>query len=89
MPLGDVQPFYDWIERNDPVYRRARPVESWLIQVGQAPYRAPSEPIDWMSNRPLYEVRSAEVSDPPVWVLYRRTYATETVDLIWVGEVLL
>jgi hypothetical protein len=40
-----------------------------------------------MSQQPAYEIRYAEIGDPPVGIWYRRTYETDIVDLFGVRRV--
>lgn len=42
-------------------------------------------PFAELSDQPKYEVRSAVVPGSGVEVFYRHDYATDVVDLIWVG----
>ncbi|HUC15721.1 MAG TPA: hypothetical protein VMS00_14820, partial [Acidimicrobiales bacterium] len=88
MPLGRVDAFGDWIDRDDPSYRVARPIEAWIAELGSRPWAGPSEPVPEMSNQPEYEVRTAVLSGiAAVEVIYRHTYdpgaSAGTVDLIW------
>lgn len=55
--------------------------------LGSAPWQAPSTPFLELSDPPEYEVRVAEVpGSGGVEVFYRREFASEVVDLIWVGR---
>jgi hypothetical protein len=47
----------------------------------------PSVPVPEMSQQPAYEIRYAEIGDPPVGIWYRRTYETDIVDLFGVRRV--
>jgi hypothetical protein len=55
-------------------------------EVGDEPWRAPSVPIDVLSNQPEYEVREAalevEDEDHLVRLWYRHFYAMDAVDII-------
>jgi hypothetical protein len=89
VPLGNIVPFLDWITRDNPPYRDARPVESFIEELGEKPYAWPSTPYD-SSYQPRSEVRYAEIGGSnPVAIWYQRTYGTEMVDLVavrWVNE---
>jgi hypothetical protein len=91
VPLGNLDAFREWVERDDPKYRDARPVEAWIAQLAEKPWARPSRPVPEISNQPEYEVRAALLPDADgVEVIYRHTYdpggAVGTVDLIWVGR---
>ena len=91
MPLGSVGAFSEWVERENPSYLEAKRVESWINELSDRPWTAPSEPVPEMSNQPEYEIRQAVVPGTErIEVIYRHTYypeaATGIVDLIWVGR---
>jgi hypothetical protein len=87
MPLGSASEFHEWIKRDNPPYVEARLVENWIIEASEAPWSAPSVPIPEMSDQPRYEVRAAVIPGTDhVEVIYRQTYATRVIDLIWVGR---
>ena len=91
MALGNVEAFSDWVGRDNPSYLEAKRVESWVNELRDRPWTAPSVPMPEMSNQPEYEVRQAVVPGTDrVEVIYRHTYSTEAaaglVELIWVGR---
>jgi len=85
VPLREVGEFIAWIERERPS-RSARSVaRTFIAELGDEPWHAPSVPIAELSNQPEYEVRVAAVDvagEPPVVVWYLHAYATGNVDII-------
>jgi hypothetical protein len=85
VPLREIGAFAEWIEREAPS-RRARSVaRTFIAELGDEPWRAPSVPVPELSSQPEYEVRSALLvvegeADVQVWYLY--AYASGNVDLI-------
>jgi len=66
------------------VLRAAGPAPT-STEVGDRPWRAPSVPIDELSNQPEYEVRTAALEVPgeqQVVIWWLHDYATGDVDLI-------
>jgi hypothetical protein len=62
-------------------------VEAWILGLDRAPWMFPSTPIQELSFQPDFETRSAIVPDSGgVEVFYRNEYASDIVDLIWVGR---
>ena len=59
--LVDTVAFDDWIGRDDPSYRVARPVEAWITGLDRESWQAPSVPIEDLSKRPVYEFRQAVI----------------------------
>lgn len=87
MSLRVVSALDEWGRREDPPYSTWRIVNLWVEGLGSAPWQAPSAPFPELSALPEYEVRVAEVPDSGgVEVFYRREFASEVVDLIWVGR---
>jgi hypothetical protein len=87
VPLRDVSALDEWGHREDPPYSMWRIVTLWIEGLGSAPWQAPSVPFPELSAPPVYEVRLAEVpGSGGVEVFYRREFASEVVDLIWVGQ---
>lgn len=85
MPLRGVEEYHRWVERESPSVAAQRFVRHFLAEVGDEPWRAPSVPIDVLSQQPEYEVRVAAldvVDEQPVRVWYRHFYATGAVDVI-------
>ena len=85
MPLRDVSEYHDWIQRESPSSLARRVARSFIAELGDRPWRAPSVPIAEVSNQPEYEVRMASLpvegeQDVSVWYLHH--YATGDVDLI-------
>ncbi len=63
MPLREIGAYFEWIERETPS-RRARSVaRTFIAELGDEPWRAPSVPIGELSNQPEYEVRTALLTD--------------------------
>ena len=87
MPLRDVAALDEWGRRENPPYSTWRIVNLWVDDLDSAPWQAPSTPFPELSDLPNYEIRIAEVPDSNgVEVFYRREFAGEIVDLIWVGR---
>ena len=86
MPLRDVGEFFRWIERESPSVAAQRVARHFLAEVGDEAWRAPSVPVDALSNQPEYQVREValpvEGEDRPVRIWYRHIYATDVVDVI-------
>ena len=86
MPLGDVEEFRRWIERESPTEAAQRVARYFLAEIGDEAWRSPSVPIEVLSSQPEYEVREAaldvEGEGRPVRVWYRHIYATDAVDII-------
>jgi hypothetical protein len=62
-------------------------VSAWIRALDSAPWQAPSVPFPELSDPPRYEVRTAEIPDSGgVEVFYRREFAGEAIDLIWIGR---
>jgi hypothetical protein len=85
VPLRDVAEYHAWIERESPS-RSARSVaRTFIAELGDQPWRAPSVPIADLSNQPEYEVRSAALeveAEHNVRIWWIHVYATGDVDLI-------
>lgn len=85
MALRDIEAYREWIAREVPSAIADRAVRTFLAQLGDIPWRAPSVPIPELSDQPEYEVRTARLDipgEPAVRVWYRYVYAAEDVDLI-------
>ena len=85
MPLRDVGEYHAWIEREAPSTAARQVARTFIAELGDRPWRAPSVPIAELSNQPEYEVRTASLlvegeRDVSVWYLHH--YATGDVDLI-------
>ncbi len=86
VPLREIGEFHRWIEREAPSPAAQRAARHFLAEVGDAAWRAPSVPVEALSNQPEYAVR--EVALPvedearPVQIWYRHIYATDVVDII-------
>lgn len=85
MPLDNIGEYHAWVEREAPT-RAARSVaRTFIAEIGDVPWRAPSVPIAELSNQPEYEVRTANLAvagEPDVQVWYLHAYATGAVDII-------
>jgi hypothetical protein len=87
VPLRDVTALGEWGRRENPPYSTWHLVTLWVDGLGTAPWQAPSTPFPELSDLPDYEYRTAEVPDTEgVEIFYRREFAGEVVDLIWVGR---
>lgn len=86
MPLGDLEEFHRWIERESPSVAAQRVARHFLAEIGGEPWRSPSVPIADLSNQPEDEMREAalevEREERPVRVWYRHIYATDVVDVV-------
>lgn len=85
MPLRDVGEYHAWIERESPSPLAQSIARTFIAELGDAPWRAPSVPIPELSSQPEYEVRTASLAvqggrDVQVWSLH--DYATGDVDLV-------
>ena len=89
MALRDVSEFHAWIEREQPSIQARRVARTFIAELGDRPWTAPSVPIEELSNQPEYEVRTATLAvdgelDVQVW--YIHAYATSNVDLIAITQ---
>ncbi len=85
MPLRDLEPWHEWLRRESPSAAARSVARSFMAEVGDEPWRAPSVPVDRLSDQPVYEMRYAELpvaGEMPVEVWYRHYYATGDVDVI-------
>lgn len=86
MPLRDVSEYQRWVEREAPSAEAQRVARHFIAELGDAPWRHPSVPIDVLSNQPEFEVREASLAvegeERPVNIWYRHIYATDVVDVI-------
>ncbi len=85
MPLRDISELQAWIVREAPSAVAQRVARTYIAGLGDQPWRAPSVPIDELSNQPEYEVRTATLEvegehDLSIWWLH--DYATGGIDLI-------
>jgi len=83
--LRDIHAFQAWIERESPSSTARSIARTFIAELGDRPWRAPSVPIPELSQQPEYEVRTATIAvqgegDLSIWWLH--VYATETIDLI-------
>lgn len=88
MTLGAAA-YHDWIDRMSPSPEARIIVGSFIADLADTPWAAPSTEIPDLSEHPEYEVRSAalDVPEGQVWVCWRHTYATGDVDLMAVLDV--
>jgi hypothetical protein len=85
VPLRDISEFHAWIERESPTPAARTVARTFIAELGDQPWRAPSVPIAELSSQPEYEVRSAVLEvdgEPDVVVWWLHDYATGDVDLI-------
>ena len=86
MPLRNADAWFDWINSYDPPPDVRHRVGSWINEMIDAPWLAPSIPLPDISNQPVYEVRQAVVPDSQeTQVYYLHVYADDGVSLLWVG----
>ena len=83
--LGDISEFHAWVEREAPSRSAWSVARTFIAELGDVPWRAPSVPIAELSNQPEYEIRTAALevageSDVVIWWLH--VYATGDVDII-------
>ena len=85
MALRNTKPYYEWVDREEPSLRAKRVARSFIADIAERPWLAPSVPIAELSLQPQYEVRSALLAvrgESPIQIWYRHEYATGDVDLI-------
>ena len=85
MPLRDVSEFHLWLEREHPSRSALSVARTFIAELGDRAWRAPSVPIAELSQQPEYEVRTAALpveGEPDVVVWWLHDYATGHVDLI-------
>ena len=85
MPLRDVTEYHAWIERESPSISARSVARTFIAELGDRAWRAPSVPIAELSNQPEYEVRTAALevdreADVRIWWIH--VYATDDVDVI-------
>ena len=85
MPLRDVEEYRAWLQRESPSPDAQSVARTFIAEIGDQPWRAPSVPIAELSNQPEYELRTAALAvegehDVLIWWLH--VYATGAVDLI-------
>ena len=89
MPLRDIGEFQVWIDRENPSRAARSAARTFIAELGDVPWRAPSTPIPGLSDQPTYELRIATIDvpgEPPVAIWYLHVYATDDVDLIAVSN---
>jgi hypothetical protein len=85
VPLRDVREYHAWIEREAPSQVAQSIARTFIAELGDVPWRAPSVPIAQLSNQPEYELRTAELpvaGERDIQVWYLHAYATDIVDLV-------
>lgn len=85
MPLRDRAAFNEWVDREAPSLAARRIVQTFMIELGDAPWRGPSTPIPELSDQPTFEMRTALLPVPgedAVQLWYLHAYATGDVDII-------
>jgi hypothetical protein len=85
LTLRDVARYHAWVDREQPSADAQRVAATFLIELADRPYTAPSIPVELLSARPDYEVREVVIRVPgevDVWMLYRHTFVTGAVDVI-------
>lgn len=85
MPLDKVDEYHEWIARESPSRAAQSVARTFIAEIGDVPWRAPSIPIAELSNQPEYELRTAHLAvagEADVQVWYLHAYATGRVDVI-------
>ena len=85
MPLHEIDEYHAWIARDSPSRVAQSVARTFIAEIGDVPWRAPSVPIAELSNQPEYEVRTAILAVPSerdVQVWYLHDYATGNVDIV-------
>ena len=59
MPLRDISEFQAWIDREEPSRAALSVARTFVEELSDRPWRAPSVPIAELSKQPEYEVRTA------------------------------
>ena len=86
MPIRNRSALFKWGRRDNPPYLTWELVSKWIEGLEESPWQAPSTPFPELSDPPTYEYRTAEIADTGgVEVFYRREFAGEIIDLVWVG----
>lgn len=85
MALRDIEAFHAWIDRESPSTAAQSVARTFIAELGDRPWRAPSVPIAGLSEQPEYEVRTATITvadehDVSIWWMH--VYATAAIDLI-------
>ncbi len=85
MPLCDTSSYHEWITREAPSQAARSVARTFIVEIGDEPWRAPSVPIAELSNQPEYEMRTVALpvaGEDDVHVWYRHYYATGKVDVL-------
>lgn len=85
MSLRDISEYARWTERERPSSAARSVARSFIAELGDRPWRAPSVPVPEMSNQPEYEIRTASLpvdGERNVSIWYLHHYVTGDVDLI-------
>jgi hypothetical protein len=89
MPLRDTREYNAWIERESPSMSSRSVARTFIAELGDRPWRAPSVPIAELSSQPEYEVRTAALEvegEQDVRIWYVHIYATGDVNLVAVSN---
>ena len=89
MPLREVREYHAWIDREHPSRVTRSAARTFIAELGDVPWRAPSVPIEELSNQPEYEIRVAAVEiehEDAVWVWYLHADATGDIDNVAVAN---
>lgn len=80
--LRDIQAFHKWVEETKPSRAKWSRVRTWIAEIGDTSWKAPS--VQWpdASQPPVYEVRYAWLQDVDVRIWYFHQYDNDDVDLI-------
>ena len=85
MALHQVGEFHAWVVPEAPTRAAQSMARTFIAELSDAPWRAPSVPVGDLSNQPVYEVRTARLpvaSEHDVQVWYLHVYVTGDVDVI-------
>ncbi len=85
MPLRDISEFQAWLERETPSKSARSVARTFIAELGDQPWRAPSIPVADFSKQPEYEIRTAALvveGEPDVVIWWLHDYATGDIDLV-------
>jgi hypothetical protein len=85
VPLRDLSEFHGWLRRESPSKAARSVARTFIAEIGDEPWRAPSVPLPDLSNQPEYEVRKASLpvsGEAEVHIWYVHAYATGNIDII-------
>ncbi len=82
MPLNNIEALYEWAEQDEPGYRLAIFVTSWIAtELGTRGWAAPSVPM-LPREGDSSETRFVVIPTPSISVIYEHEHETGHVDLL-------